>query len=131
MTVSKRTGTSSAALQCRVGEWLGLFTVIKLPKNHPFLSEELTRDPTRKRSNALTHELSTCHRTLAYMLTLPCSPALRLIFLGTCALLVGTRRTHSRKHLRWRPSNIMQPCNNWRRGFQFTTLVRGVSESLR
>jgi len=95
MTVSKRTGTSSAALQRRVGEWLGLFTVIELPKNQPFLSEELTRDPTRTRSNALAHELSTCHRTLVYTLALPRTPVLRLILLRTCALLVGTRRTHS------------------------------------
>jgi len=32
--------TSSDALQHRVGEWLGLFTVIELPKNQPSLSEE-------------------------------------------------------------------------------------------
>ena len=24
--------------------------------------------------------------------------------------------------LRWRASNVMQPCNNWRRGFRFTAL---------
>ena len=26
--------------------------------------------------------------------------------------------------LRWRASNITQPCNNWRRGFRFTALER-------
>ena len=25
-------------------------------------------------------------------------------------------------HLRWWESNVMQPCNNWRRGFQLTAL---------
>ena len=39
-SATKHTGTSSAALQHQVGEWLGLFTVIKLPKNQPSLSEE-------------------------------------------------------------------------------------------
>jgi len=24
--------------------------------------------------------------------------------------------------LRWRASNVTQPCNNWRRGFRFTAL---------
>ena len=30
----------------------------------------------------------------------------------------------SRLQLRWRASNVTQRCNNWRRGFRFTTLER-------
>ena len=47
--------TSSAAFQRRVGEWLGLFTVIKLPKNQPSLSEEeLTLISCVMRHNVVT-----------------------------------------------------------------------------
>ena len=39
------------------------------------------------------------------------------------AFLAGSRQ-RGNDNLRWRASNVTQPCNKWRRGFRFTALER-------